>query len=250
MNPGDILPYGWDLSLIALSYFAAVVGSFIALHCARAIPQGEGRVNRLALWASAVALGGGAVWYMHFIGMSAVIPARSLAIHYDLLITVGSMLAAIVVAAAALYIVGRNPKSVTNLVLGGLFAGSGVAIMHYIGMGGMRMQATIQWDTTIVAISVVIAVVAATAALWLTFHTQSVLHRAVAAVVMGVAVCGMHYTGMYAATFICVADSGVSDLPTIGGQFFPYAVAIFGATLLAAVNILDALAGGHELSPA
>jgi len=251
MNPGDILPYDWDLSLIALSYVVAVVGSFIALHCARSIPQGDGRVNRLALWASAVALGGGAVWYMHFIGMAAVVPPRSLAIRYDLLITVGSMLAAIVVAAAALFIVGRNPKNIGNLLLGGVFAGSGVAIMHYIGMGAMRMQAVMQWNTPIVAVSVAIAIAAATAALWLTFNAQSVLHRTVAAVVMGIAVCGMHYTGMYAGTFVCAADSGAGDLPTIGGQFFPYAVAILGAMLLAVVNILAARGGGrHELTPA
>src|SRR5215510_3611291 len=110
MNPGDIVPFGWDLSLIALSYLAAVVGSFIALHCAREIPQGNGHVNRLALWAASVALGGGAIWYMHFIGMAAFVSPQSLAIRYDLLITIGSMVAAIVVAAAALYIVGRNPK--------------------------------------------------------------------------------------------------------------------------------------------
>lgn len=241
MNPGDIVPFGWDLSLIALSYLAAVVGSFIALHCAQAIPSGEGRVNWLALWASAVALGGGAIWYMHFIGMAAFTPPRGLAIRYDLLITVASMVAAIVVAGIALFIVGRNPRNFANLLIGGVFAGSGVAIMHYIGMGAMRMQAVIEWNASIVAASVGIAIAAATAALWLTFNTPGFVQRAIAAVVMGVAVCGMHYTGMYAASFICVAENVTLTNPTLGGQFFPYIVAIFGATLLALVNILGAL---------
>src|SRR6267142_743490 len=95
------------------------------------------------------------------IGMSAFIAPPALWIRYDLLTTVGSMLAAIVVAAGALYFVGRDPKRIANILLGGVFAGSGVAIMHYIGMDAMRMRAIIKWDMSIVGISVLIAIAAA-----------------------------------------------------------------------------------------
>jgi NO-binding membrane sensor protein with MHYT domain len=231
------------LSLIALTYLVSAVGSFIALQCARGIPQGYGRVNHLALWASSVAVGGGAIWYMHFIGMAAFVPPRVLSIRYDVLTTIASMLAAIFVAAAGLFIVGRNPKNVVNLFVGGTIAGSGVAIMHYTGMGAMRMQAIIEWDPTIVAVSVGIAIAAATAALWLTFHTQHLIQRVAAALVMAIAVCGMHYTGMYAGTYVCVAESAATHSSlSIGGSVFPYLVAIVGASLLTAVSILDALA--------
>jgi NO-binding membrane sensor protein with MHYT domain len=249
MNPGDIVPFRWDFSLIALSYAAAFVGSFAALQCAVAIPQGRGRVNWNALWAAAIALGGGGIWYMHFIGMSAFDAPRSLLLRYDLLMTVGSMLAAIVVAAAALYFVGRDPKRIFNVLIGGLFAGSGVAIMHYMGMDAIRMRAIIQWNPTIVAISVLIAIAAAIAALWLTFHTRGVYQRVTAALVMGVAVCGMHYTGMYAGTFVCVAESA-STGPTLGGLVFFHTVFIFGVLLLGAVGIFYTLGITDASTPA
>jgi NO-binding membrane sensor protein with MHYT domain len=240
MNPGDIVPFNWDYSLVALSYLAASIGSFAALTCASAIPQGRGKVNWNAVWAAAIALGGGGIWFMHFIGMSAFETPRALLVRYDLIVTVGSMIAAIVVAAAALYLVGRDPKKITNILIGGVFAGCGVAIMHYVGMGAMRMRAVIQWDMKIVGISVGIAIVAAIAALWLTFNMRGVAQRAAAALVMGVAVCGMHYTGMYAGTFICAADTG-STGPAMGGSFFLHTVFIFGVLLLGAVNVFYTL---------
>lgn len=245
MNPGDVVPYRWDYMLILLSYAAATVGSFTALQCATLIPQGHGRVNWPALIAAAIALGGGGIWYMHFIGMTAFTTPAWLLLRYDVATTLGSMIAAIVVAAIALYIVGRDPRRLFNLVIAGVFAGSGVAIMHYTGMAAMRMRAVIDWDMSIVWVSVLIAIVAATAALWLTFHTRSVYQRIAAALVMGVAVCGMHYTGMYAATYICVADSPAS-LPTMGGAFFSYTVFIFGALLLGAVGIFYTLGADNK----
>ena len=248
MNPGDIVPFRWDYSLIALSYVAACIGSFAALQCAIAIPQGNGRVNWNALWAAAIALGGGGIWYMHFIGMSAFDTPPALLVSYDLVRTVGSMIAAILVAGAALYFVGRNPKKIANILIGGVFAGSGVAIMHYLGMDAMRMRAIIQWNTLIVAISVVIAIVAAIAALWLTFNTKVLYQRIAAALLMGVAVCGMHYTGMYAGTFVCIAETTTTG-PTLGGAYFLYAVLIFGTLLLASIYIFYVLGIAENVTP-
>jgi NO-binding membrane sensor protein with MHYT domain len=240
MKPGEIVPIHWDFAFIALSYAAAFAGSYAALRCAASIPVARGRVNWNALWAAAIALGGGAIWYMHFIGMSAFITPPQLLLQYDILTTVGSMLAAVLVAAAALYFVGRDPKKLSNILFGGVFAGGGVAIMHYLGMGAMRMRALIQWDTTLVAVSVLIAIAAAIAALWLTFNTRSAAQRLVAALVMAVAVCGMHYTGMYAGTFVCIADITTTG-PTMGGSYFFHVVLIFGALLLGAVGVFHAL---------
>jgi len=98
--------------------------------------------------------------------------------------------------------------------------------MHYFGMAGMRFGGYIQWSYTLIAASMVIAIVAATAALWLAFNTRTVVARSVAAVIMGLAVCAMHYTGMMAADFICTTDNRLAvptgtgvissmDLPTL-----------------------------------
>jgi NO-binding membrane sensor protein with MHYT domain len=249
MNPGDVVPVRWDFSLIALSYLASFVGSFCALQCAVSIPHGPGRVNWNAVWGAAIALGGGAIWFMHFIGMSAFEMPPVLLLRYDVLRTLASMVAAILVAAAALYLVGRNPKRIGNILIGGVFAGSGVAIMHYMGMDAMRMRAIIQWDMTIVAVSVGIAIAAAIAALWLTFNTRSPGQRMIAALVMGVAVCGMHYTGMYAANYVCVAGTTVTG-PTLGGSTFFHMVFIFGVLLLGSVGVFYILGIADASAPA
>jgi NO-binding membrane sensor protein with MHYT domain len=100
--------------------------------------------------------------------------------------------------AIGLFIVGRSDGGPFNLPLGGVLTGLGVALMHYTGMAAMIMQAKITYDTTLFAASLVIAVVAATVALWLAFNLRGNLQRFGSAIVMGIAVCGMHYTGMYA----------------------------------------------------
>lgn len=139
---------------------------------------------------------------MHFMAMLGftVSGAR---IRYDVPLTVASAVTAILVVAIGLFIAGfsRRPQLAPHpfrIVLGGLFAGLGVAAMHYTGMFAMRMDGEVDYDPGLVAASVVIAVVAATVALW---FTVTLNHRMVifgAALLMGVAVCGMHYTGMAA----------------------------------------------------
>lgn len=249
MKPGDIVAYNWQWTFILGSYLAAVIGSFVALQCARQIPQGRGNVNWTAVWASAIALGGGGIWYMHFLGMAAFQTPRSLGMRYDLALTMGSMVAAIVVAALALWFVGRNPKAIFNLLIGGFLAGCGVAVMHYAGMGAMRMQAVYQWNMSVVALSVLIAIVAATAALWLTFNTQHRWQRIGAAFVMGVAVCGMHYTGMYAGSLVCVAEQMPNTGPVIGDLQLPYFVVLVGSILLGVVSIFSLLASNERTLP-
>ena len=97
----------------------------------------------------------------------------------------------------------RNPKP---LFIGGFFIASGVCIMHYVGMMAMVFDGYMEWNAGIVAASCLIALVAATAALWIMFRLLAMfpnleLLRFVCAVVMAIAVNGMHYTGMVAATF-------------------------------------------------
>ena len=100
-----------------------------------------------------------------------------------------------------LFVVGRGKSNLLKLISGGVFTGLGVAGMHYTGMAAMRMAADISYRIDLVALSLVIAVVAATAALWLAFNVRGSLQKFGSALVMGVALCGMHYTGMSATTF-------------------------------------------------
>src|SRR5262249_32963524 len=88
-----------------------------------------------------------------------------------------------------------------RLCLAGLITGTGVAIMHYTGMSAMLMQATIDYDRSLFIASIVIAVTAATVALWLSFRLEGMVMKLGASLIMGAAIAGMHYTGMAAAIF-------------------------------------------------
>ncbi len=195
-----MIEVSYDFNMVGFSYMIAVFGSFTALQLAIRIPSAKGK----ALWGwlagAAVALGGGAIWSMHFIGMLAY--KMPMEVDYDPVMTIGSLILAVVVAAIGLFIVGRGQSSIIKLIVAGVAGGLGVCGMHYTGMAAMIMPAEIRYDYNIVGLSVVIAIVAATAALWLAFNLRGNLQRIGSALVMGVAVCGMHYTGMSAMTMV------------------------------------------------
>lgn len=184
----------FDLTFVGLSFLFSVLGSGTAL-LAIAVARRKQGGRRLAWTAmSGVLLGGVAIWSMHFIGMLAYQPGMP--IGYQTSWTLLSAVPAIIGTAVGVgLVVGKS--SVGRLLTGGVLVGAAVGAMHYSGMTAMRMPMAVGYSMPVVAVSLVIAVVAATAALWIALNISGAL-RAVAAVVMGVAVCGMHYTGMYA----------------------------------------------------
>lgn len=183
--------------LVALSYVISVFGSYTALQLAIAIPQARTWTAVIgSVTGAAVALGGGAIWSMHFIAMNAA--DMGMPVTYDALLTFTSLVVGVVASAIGLFVVGRSDGGPLNLPLGGVATGLGVAWMHYTGMAAMIMQAKITYDDTLFYASLVIAVVAATVALWLAFNLRGNWQRFGSAIVMGIAVCGMHYTGMFA----------------------------------------------------
>jgi NO-binding membrane sensor protein with MHYT domain len=238
MNPTVVTSY--QPAYVALSFLIAVLGSFVALTAATRI-RARGQISLLNTLAAGLALGGIGVWSMHFIGMVAL--QMDLASSYSLLETGVSLVAAVGASALALGFVARDPRNKARMLVAGLLLGLGVVVMHYLGMYGMKFGGEIRWNEGLVAASALIAVVAATAALWLAFHTTTLALRSVAAVIMGIAVCAMHYTGMNAAEFICttanrvVAPSGFGyvnamDLSSV------VAVASLGMAALIAIDQL------------
>jgi NO-binding membrane sensor protein with MHYT domain len=213
--------------LVALSYVISVFGSYTALQLAIAIPQGRswGAVVGSCIGA-ATAVGGGAIWSMHFIGMNAA--DLGMPVAYDPVLTIASLVVAILAPAIGLFIVGRSDGGLLNLPLGGVLTGLGVTLMHYTGMAAMILPARISYDPTLFIASIVIAIVAATVALWLAFNLRGNLQRFGSAFVMGIAVCGMHYTGMYALklepTKEAVAAGGIALSPA------NLAYSVFGVT--------------------
>jgi len=207
--------------LVALSYLISVLGSYTALQLAIAIPQARGRVAALGwVTGAAIALGGGAIWSMHFIGMNAA--DMGMPVSYDATLTLASLVMGIVASGIGLYVVGRGEGSMGKLLMSGVVTGLGVALMHYTGMAAVITPAKIEYDPTLFYGSLAIAVVAAAVALWLAFNLRGNLQRFGSAIVMGIAVCGMHYTGMYAVkmtpTAEPVAAAGISLPPATMGQ--------------------------------
>jgi NO-binding membrane sensor protein with MHYT domain len=203
--------------LVGLSFLISVFGSYTALQLATAIPQAQNWSTVFgSVLGAAVAIGGGAIWSMHFIAMNAA--DMGMPVAYDATLTYASLIIAIVSCGIGLFVVGRGEGSMTNLLVGGVLTGLGVALMHYTGMAAMIMKAKITYDITLFVLSIVIAIVAATVALWLAFNLRGNLQRFGSAIVMGVAVCGMHYTGMFAVrmkhTGEAIAATGISLSPS------------------------------------
>ncbi len=195
MNPGDIVPLALQPGVVALSFLIAFFGSYVALVAAariRASAQDGVNVRGFVLIA-AVSMGGIGIWGMHFIGMQA--QRMPFEVGYALWLTLLSAAVAVAFSGMAFWYVGRQAFSLGRCVVAGVLAGLGVAAMHYIGIGAMRMPAMFLWNVELVALSVAVAMASAIAALWLAFNVQREWQRVAAAAVMGLAVCGMHYTG-------------------------------------------------------
>jgi NO-binding membrane sensor protein with MHYT domain len=187
-----------DPYLVALSILVACFASYTALDLGGHVAAARGLARRVWLVAAAITMGGG-IWSMHFIGMLAFV--MPIPMSYDIRLTTLSLLVAIFVTGGGFYVISRQSASPLRLVLSGIFMGLGIAAMHYTGMAAMRGHAELSYDPLFVALSLVIAIGASTTALWLAFRTTDLWQKLAAAVVMGLAISGMHYTAMRAAIF-------------------------------------------------
>jgi len=190
-------------ALVFISLCVAILASYTALDLTGRIATARERTAYLWMGGGALAMGFG-VWSMHFIGMLAL--ELPLELGYDLGLTLWSLLVAILSCGFALWLVSQPSLPALQLLLGALIMGAGISAMHYSGMAALKMQPGIDYDPTLFGLSLVIAVGASAAALSIAFRLRKQtpyvrLIRGGASVVMGLAIVGMHYTGMAAANF-------------------------------------------------
>ncbi|MQU63762.1 EAL domain-containing protein [Pseudomonas sp. FSL R10-1350] len=190
-------------ALVFISLCVAILASYTALDLTGRIATARGRTAYLWMGGGALAMGFG-VWSMHFIGMLAL--ELPLELGYDLGLTLWSLLVAILSCGFALWLVSQPSLPALQLLLGALIMGAGISAMHYSGMAALKMQPGIDYDPTLFGLSLVIAVGASAAALSIAFRLRKQtpyvrLIRGGASVIMGLAIVGMHYTGMAAANF-------------------------------------------------
>lgn len=223
------LGFGWVTPI--LSYLMACVGAALGLRCMVRAQAATGRRRLRWLASASVAIGTG-IWTMHFIAMLGF-SVTGTAVRYDSVLTVVSLFVSIGVVGIGVLAVGYGRSRRRSVVLGGLITGVGVAAMHYIGMNAMRVNGTVHYDARMVALSVVIAIVAATAALQAALTVTSPVAAVGASLIMGVAVTAMHYTGMAAARIDVVA-SGTAPLGTSGTDFIVPMTVMLGSYLFLA----------------
>ncbi|MFH8885017.1 MHYT domain-containing protein [Streptomyces californicus] len=251
---GTIDGFNYGAVTPVVAYVMACLGSALGLRCTIRSLRTDTSWKPGWLGLGAAAIGSG-IWTMHFVAMMGFHVAET-PISYDLQQTVLSLVVAIVVVGVGVFIVGYRGATRTALLAAGLTTGLGVAGMHYLGMAGMRMNGRLEYSPVAVALSILIAVVAATAALWAAVSVKGFLPALGASLVMGVAVTGMHYTGMSGLSVRLHESHGAQAL---GGAsavsiMLPLMVGPLAFLLLAAVVVMFdpilVLGEGEWTSPA
>ncbi|MGQ0600983.1 MAG: MHYT domain-containing protein, partial [Anaerolineales bacterium] len=238
------LPHSHDAGLVTLSILIAILASYTALDLASRVSAIRGRIQYVWLLSGSVAMGLG-IWSMHFVAMLAF--RLPVAVTYDVLLVTVSLLAAMVASALALFLASRASAGWRQLIPGSLLMGVAIAGMHYIGMAAMRLPAQLSYQPLWFAFSIVIAIVASWAALWLAVRFRAAATRrefvgkVISAVVMGFAIASMHYTGMASAVFVPDASLPSNPLGSIAINLLGVSALAGGTVLVLAFAIIGSL---------
>ena len=248
-DPSVLVLSSYDPLLVVMSLCIAVFTSGMALQLA-----GVARDSQLAWWrqvtilTGSLALGAG-IWAMHFIGMLAFQLCAQ--VRFDLGVTLLSMLPSLAASWVALSLLARRDVSLTQLCVGGVLVGAGIGAMHYSGMAAMQMTPLLRYDPWMFALSIVLAVGLAILALWVRFGLQGRLPARwallLSALVMGLAISGMHYTGMAAARFVGVAQAA-QPIAMADSLYLGSAISLITVALTVFVVAINALLRYRYLS--
>lgn len=207
---------GW---IVLLSFVIAVLASYSALNLAGKISRARGKSRYVWLLTGSCVMGCG-IWSMHFVGMLAF--HLDLPVHYDAATTLLSALAGLLSSFIAFRVTMDSQTNKWRLGIGGTIMGCGIVVMHFSGMAAMRASISLTYDPYICAASVVIALAASFAALYLFRKFRQSpdfsLWKLLSAVVMALAICGMHYTGMAAAHITYLPGEAYSPLAGAGSE--------------------------------
>jgi NO-binding membrane sensor protein with MHYT domain len=191
--------FTYDPILVIISVLVSILGAYTCFDLVIQIDKSKHVVNRKLLIGAAFAIGG-SIWAMHFVAMLAVkLPVE---IRYDVLTTTISGLVSVFMTAVALLVISSASYSLTRTVVAGVIMGAGISSMHYVGMSAIRGNCGLSYSIPWVSISVFIGMLASSASLWAAMKLHGVWRRLVAALVMGISISGVHYTGMLGTSFL------------------------------------------------
>lgn len=244
----------FDPLMVVISVGLAIFAAFMAMQVATQASFSNTRAKRKALtFVGSLALGGG-VWSMHFIGMLAF--SLCTPVTYNWMITAISIVPSVAASWVALNVIIKKHVSLQQLIVGGVLMGAGIGTMHYVGMAAMEMSPLLRYDMTIFLTSIVVAVVLAILALWIRF-SLGFLNRVrfgeyyrngIAAVVMGLAISGMHYTGMAAARFVRPPGFEFSTQDQYISYYLGFAVALITIGIIVLVLAINMVLKYKELT--
>ncbi|MCR8932659.1 MULTISPECIES: putative bifunctional diguanylate cyclase/phosphodiesterase [unclassified Pseudomonas] len=199
--------------LVLAAYLVACAASFATLDMAERVVHAEDLASRrLWRWIGATCLAGG-IWAMHFISMLAF--QTPIDIEYDLGITLFSLLIALLASWLAMQTLSEVQPGAQRCLKTACVIGLGIAGMHYVGMAAMKSSATTYYHPGVFALSVLIAIGASFAALWVARYLSEgsgVAHQLLkysAALILGAGIISMHFTGM-AALNLVIPEGGVA----------------------------------------
>ncbi|WP_280398963.1 MHYT domain-containing protein [Nocardia carnea] len=224
----------------ALAYFLSATGCAIGLQCTKQARRGRRRLGWLTM--AAIAIGGTGIWVMHFVAMLGF-SIDGAQIRFDVPLTILSAAIAVGVVGIGLYLVTTPGSGILALLTGGAITGAGIAAMHYTGMAAMQTNAQIDYDPARVALSLVIALVAATATLWFSLRSWGLPSTLGAALLMAAGVATMHYTGMSAMHVHAVADTaaprGAEALEVLGPLLGALSIVTVGLLIGISMTLTD-----------
>lgn len=249
--PFDMIVGSYEPKLVFLSYIVAVFASYIALDITGRLREFNNTNASRILWVvgGAIAMGTG-IWSMHFIGMLSFTMPNML-MHYEMFWTALSLVVAIFASGFALFLLKAKVINIKRMALGGIILGLAIASMHYTGMEGMKIDVNLTYLPGLFFLSIIIAILASEAALWLALKSNQVVHKIrvrlklISAFIMGVAIFGMHYTGMAAAIFTPKAhmmisssaiDPNIMAVSIAGATAVILGIAFFASTYKEALN--------------
>lgn len=233
-----MIPYYHDPYIVLLSICVAIIGCLTGMATIWIFQVPSRKNGHFAqIWQGAAIIGG-TIWSMHFIAMNAV--QAPIPISYELATTGLSLILAIVVTAIGLYL--ANSGGVLSIPAGGTIMGLGIAGMHYLGMAAIR-GCSVGYDPKGVALSILIGIVASTVALTFSLRRRSLVVTVTGSVIMGIAICSLHYTAMAATSFFGGGGQTQSfGLMMVNAGFLAYVVVAIAGTTYSAV--LAAMAEG------
>lgn len=244
----------YDPLLVAISIFIAIFSAFMAFQVATqaARTQSKSRQQIMLLTGSLV-LGGG-VWSMHFIGMLAFNLCTPVSYQFGL--TALSVLPSIAASWVALSLLSQPRIRFPQVLIGGVLVGVGIGVMHYVGMAAMDMAPLLRYDPLIFALSIIVAVILAIIALWvrtglnqfISSSMSTITSNFIASIVMGLAIAGMHYTGMAAARFVKPAGLELSEQTSEISFYLALGVSIITVVIICLVLIVNVIFKYKDLS--